>query len=371
MCISEGANATPAIDGQLKWRTSDRNLSAPLRLHLQLRSRSRQSSHVNIQSCFAVLFPCEAYDYQMDISERSTVARRKENNRTAAGSRRYRSKAERPCDLCRSRKVLCNIPDPSKPCQLCDRTSRPCTFTVGPGKQLRVNGREDLSRDVAPHQINELEAPEQNDGGHFTPSFNNTDLLETPSEFLPSFGQLFGSTGSGTPLETQWQNAVGSLDDGLDVQSAGINEGLPDMHMPELWATDDIEPSIANSGSPATRSSAAPSIPSPMAHGDSSLNCMPHMSSIFIGYSNESDSFLLENYPYNSSDELDFFMVRYRRPSQHKVSGGWPPVHILQSKAQSVSEGQEAMQRCLALEDERTLLKELVDVETGVSLLRL
>lgn len=307
----------------------------------------------------------------MDISERSTVARRKENNRTAAGARRYRSKAERPCDLCRARKVLCNIPDPTKPCQLCDRTSRPCTFTVGTGKQLRMNGRRNLSRDVAPLRINEPGASEQNNNDQFTPSFNNADLIETPSEFLPPLGQLFGSIGSGTPLGTQWQNAVSTLEDELNMQSAGIHEGLSDLHLPELWAPSDIEPSIAKSGSPATRSSAAPSIPSPTGRGDSSLNCVPHMSSVFIGYSNESDSFLLENYPYNSSDELDFFMVRYRRPSQHKPSGGWPPVHLLQSKAQSVSEGQEAMQKCLALEDERTLLKELVDVETGVALLRL
>lgn len=55
--------------------------------------------------------------------------------RLAAGTRRYRSKTQRPCDLCRSRKVLCNIPDPSRPCQLCDRTSRACTFQATPAKK--------------------------------------------------------------------------------------------------------------------------------------------------------------------------------------------------------------------------------------------
>jgi Zn(2)-Cys(6) binuclear cluster domain-containing protein len=52
-----------------------------------------------------------------------------------AGTRRYRSKAQRPCDLCRARKVLCNIPDPSQPCQLCTRIGRNCTFVGNPGKR--------------------------------------------------------------------------------------------------------------------------------------------------------------------------------------------------------------------------------------------
>lgn len=55
--------------------------------------------------------------------------------RAVAGTRRYRSKAQRPCDLCRARKVLCNIPDPSRPCQLCRRIGRECTFVGNPGRR--------------------------------------------------------------------------------------------------------------------------------------------------------------------------------------------------------------------------------------------
>lgn len=60
-------------------------------------------------------------------------------HRQVAGIRRYRSKSQRPCDLCRARKVLCNIPDPTRPCQLCDRTGRDCTFVGNPNKKPRDN----------------------------------------------------------------------------------------------------------------------------------------------------------------------------------------------------------------------------------------
>src|SRR5688572_8178540 len=68
------------------------------------------------------------------------------DHRALAGSRRYRSKAQRPCDVCRSRKVLCNIPDPSRPCQLCERIGRRCTFVGNPSKRQRSkNGTSQLS----------------------------------------------------------------------------------------------------------------------------------------------------------------------------------------------------------------------------------
>lgn len=62
---------------------------------------------------------------------------------TVAGTRRYRSKAQRPCDLCRARKALCNIPDPLQPCQLCKRIGRECTFVGNPGR--RPKGRQAVS----------------------------------------------------------------------------------------------------------------------------------------------------------------------------------------------------------------------------------
>lgn len=94
-------------------------------------------------------------------------------------------------------------------------------------------------------------------------------------------------------------------------------------------------------------------------------------SSVFIGYSNESDPFLLEHFPYKADDEVDFFMVTYRKPSAAPVSQGNPPCHILQSKRQATSQGRDVISKAMAMADERQALDELVDLEAGVSLLRL
>lgn len=67
-----------------------------------------------------------------------------------AGTRRYRSKSQRPCDLCRARKVLCNIPKPGQPCQLCERTGRQCTFTGNPGKKQKERASRAQSGDTLP-----------------------------------------------------------------------------------------------------------------------------------------------------------------------------------------------------------------------------
>ena len=71
----------------------------------------------------------------------STTPPRQLSARPVAGTRRYRSKSQRPCDLCRTRKVLCNIPEPAKPCQLCEQTGRKCTFLRNPGRKQRERAR--------------------------------------------------------------------------------------------------------------------------------------------------------------------------------------------------------------------------------------
>jgi hypothetical protein len=47
-------------------------------------------------------------------------------------ARKYRSKRQRPCDLCRQRKTQCKIPDSGGACELCDKLSHSCTFVLQP-----------------------------------------------------------------------------------------------------------------------------------------------------------------------------------------------------------------------------------------------
>ncbi|KAM3532037.1 hypothetical protein NHJ13051_000413 [Beauveria bassiana] len=238
---------------------------------------------------------------------------------TAAGSRRYRSKAQRPCDLCRARKALSGTR--SRPMR-----SSPSSHSADGADSFA--GQEPYTASV---------------------SQRTHSLMDS----TPSFEQSIGGM-----MPTQWS---------LDLEQLGQTETFM-QDIPSFWSlsyndasvadvADIVEPGIGNE---------VPSRP----QTQTTLN-RHHRSTSFIGYSNESDPFLLEHYPYSASDELDFFMVTYRRPSLQGVSVGHPPIHFLQSKPQAALQNQEAMGACLALKNERDVLNDLVSVEMGVALLRL
>lgn len=46
--------------------------------------------------------------------------------------RRYRSKKQRPCDVCRSRKIQCKLQGREAACEMCRKLARNCTFVRGP-----------------------------------------------------------------------------------------------------------------------------------------------------------------------------------------------------------------------------------------------
>lgn len=51
--------------------------------------------------------------------------------------RKYRSKRQRPCDLCRHRKTQCKILKVNSGCELCIKLKRQCTFVLKPARRSR------------------------------------------------------------------------------------------------------------------------------------------------------------------------------------------------------------------------------------------
>ncbi len=49
--------------------------------------------------------------------------------------RKYRSRKQRPCDLCRSRKTHCKIQESEAACELCKKLKRSCTFVMEPSRR--------------------------------------------------------------------------------------------------------------------------------------------------------------------------------------------------------------------------------------------
>lgn len=63
-------------------------------------------------------------------------------------ARQYRSKRQRPCDLCRQRKTQCKLPGSGGACELCDKRGRSCTFALQPLRKRQRRSPEIQSTPV-------------------------------------------------------------------------------------------------------------------------------------------------------------------------------------------------------------------------------
>jgi hypothetical protein len=309
-----------------------------------------------------------------------------QNTRQAAGTRRYRSKSQRPCDLCRARKVLCNIPDPTRPCQLCDRIGRECTFVGNPNKKprdSRVRRRAEAEVLPSPSAMfaaqtgTSFEAQPYHDngnldGGKFLSLLGNqancdaTKETQTPvneaGTGITSIADMLSQPILSGEADIGWDLAFSHQDQAFDF--------LTDGQLPSLDYVNEQTPpefhNIAHSPNTATTTQASTnqSIPVERLSMDQRVDC----SSSLIGFSNESDPFSLNHFPYGENDEVDFFRVTYRR--QQSENQG-PTLHFLQSQIATSIEGQKVMEKCISPLDDRNHLESLVDKETGVALVKL
>lgn len=99
--------------------------------------------------------------------------------------RKYRSKKQRPCDLCRSRKTHCRITGSESICELCKKLGRQCTFVQKPLRRAQnpqANG-ENIDR-TSPPQPNVMSVSNsQHDPGlQDLPLAGNDDTNSTPIE---------------------------------------------------------------------------------------------------------------------------------------------------------------------------------------------
>ncbi|RSL74400.1 hypothetical protein CEP53_000253 [Fusarium sp. AF-6] len=327
----------------------------------------------------------DQYDTQLNTTPPSQP---QPNTRAVAGSRRYRSKSQRPCDLCRARKVLCNIPEPGQPCQLCERTSRLCTFVGNPGKKQRERasraqsgGTPPVVPPVAPPFTDTIQASErpvgqQDDSRH-------QEMLGITGGHVQGGDQVAGED---LPrLETIISDAMWSSHGGMDWDLSMNHTALPsiengdrafqflgDGQLPDLGPLEGDSPleglqNMEAMNRMSTETPASPSIPLQRL----SLDQRPDHFTQLIGYSNESDPFCLEHFPYNDQEEVDFFRVTYRRFSARSEVPGHPPLHFLQSQTETAIEARRVIDECMTTNDDRENLEKLVEKTAGVALVKL
>lgn len=327
------------------------------------------------------------------------------NSRAVAGARRYRSKSQRPCDLCRARKVLCNIPNPGEPCQLCERTGRQCTFIGSPGKKRERTPRArsgDTPPVVLPDDVEGAELLfngrlQSNDNDHHNMlEISGTRAVLVLYSFTdkPVGGHVPVSDEAadrglvpldGIILGTTWPSQ-GDIDWNLSLnQCAQPNMGdtcrdfqfLGDSEVPTLAIEGDTRSGSVQNMDAMNRTSTEISTSPSAAFAHRSIDQRPDYSTQLIGFSNESDPFSLQHFPYNSLDEVDFYRVAYRKVSARNSSlsnnetSGHPPLHFLQSQTGTAVEACRIVDECMPPNDDRESLERLVDRTAGVALVEL
>lgn len=138
------------------------------------------------------------------------------NSIVEQNGRKYRSKKQRPCDLCRSRKTHCRIMGSEATCELCKKLSRQCTFVQKPLR--RAQNPQTNSENIGRPQPNVMSVGESQHDPGLRPlpmpghDESNSTTIENSSFWLPqldwsamnlsSIGQKYPVLSSLTPQLT-------------------------------------------------------------------------------------------------------------------------------------------------------------------------
>ena len=276
--------------------------------------------------------------------------------------RKYRSKKQRPCDLCRSRKTQCKILDGDAVCELCKRLDRSCTFVLHPLRKERplpVHGEateahaqpvvqsqnelelEDVQEDPALAQIPHPEHGDSDtaaDAALSTSSWPNavSHDLDSPSNLLAmewsSMDFSFGVYDQTQSSQTD-QTVDSRMKDVHYPQAEQPSARNPVYHPNSSLPLNNTSPSYANNS--AERSNEEPELGTPAnepnvdcffrVHMDGqksyqtvdwpiefSLDSRKGYSNQVIGLSGESDPFLLRYHQYNMHDTYPMFRLDFR-----------------------------------------------------------
>ncbi|OIW31070.1 hypothetical protein CONLIGDRAFT_679807 [Coniochaeta ligniaria NRRL 30616] len=274
-----------------------------------------------------------------------------------SNGRRYRSKKQRPCDVCRSRKIQCKLHGNEVVCEMCKKLGRRCTYVLGPltrkHRGSSANGDNDARADLRPSfpatQQQDCPLPadisqSQTSHGHshmameadpfwlgpdiqWSPRGSN-DLLgmnwpamQGPLGMTPNDGsqRLFISPAS---HDAAVLNNVGSsADNGVRLDSRGPAPTLSSSESPSTAQEGGSQASpqmadmtMENASDTSPRSTAGVREISRETYPDVfSLDSKTGYSHQLVGLSSECDPFFLRHYVYNEHDTYPMYRLDFRK----------------------------------------------------------
>lgn len=339
-------------------------------------------------------------------------------------ARKYRSKKQRPCDLCRSRKIQCKLQGDKAECEHCQKLSRRCTFVLQPlkrtyrpaahqisndGSQSRVVATKDSiysGVNVSHPNIDQV-SPVDNasfGGNDITESWNAAEILygRSSQEKMSHVHALTNFLGNGT-LDTnrfQLQFQLESLTErGSDPLSHDFSADLlsssfmaPSHNLESNQSFEDVTIDSQDQSSPGSiryatlaRSGDLNAEPTTWTE-DYSLDKRKEYSHQIIGLSSESDPYLLQHYDYDCRGTYPMFRLDFRsmldsEPEEPReyTSNGLPspdrvPVHFMMTNEeiwQEAVETKERMSGDKSSQDDLKLLNSLVPIDLGKRLIKM
>ncbi|KEY71702.1 hypothetical protein S7711_02931 [Stachybotrys chartarum IBT 7711] len=329
--------------------------------------------------------------------------------------RRYRSKKQRPCDLCRSRKIQCKLQGNEAACELCRKLGRQCTFVIAP---LRRKYRPRLENGSADGEGGRLEqhgggaqdgeAQQDQSGAAAEGAAANGDDSIMAMDTAPLWLQMADSEQTLSPqtaaniMSINW----GSMDFSMgalpsDVQHLPPNE-LGGFTANSLSPTSNVphpvhlpvsseSPNSSHRGDNAIASNARRSVSQSQDwSGNFSLDSKEGCSNVFVGLSSEFDPSLLRHYFYNMYDIYPMFRLHVRKlvddekmPAHDRgtVAGHPPmptaplPVQFLLVDDNVWKEEEKATERLFSSNateaDDAVQLNQLVPADHGARLVKL
>ncbi|CAK7238435.1 hypothetical protein SEUCBS140593_010685 [Sporothrix eucalyptigena] len=257
--------------------------------------------------------------------------------------RAYRSKKQRPCDVCRFRRVQCKSlqqPDGSRDtslCQMCVKLGLHCTFVQGPP---RKRCRETVTAQAVPSDVRHPPTLPLN-GAH---NSQHAIAMDVEPSWFPSEPAALTTTMTTTTLEPDHLDMMHwwtTLETPPQVPAQGVaHAGLVPLsamqpalspigsgsNLSASSVGDNRSPAAVSSGSlPHFVSGCSTSSTWPQ---EFSLESRPGHSHQLLGLSGESDPYFLRHYAYNEYDTYLMFRLHFRKVVDDALVPSPPPTML-------------------------------------------
>lgn len=248
----------------------------------------------------------------------------------SAISRPYRSKRQRPCDLCRVRKVGCQI-EGNGPCFLCRKNGVHCSYDMQPIKRQRVDD-DPLSAAQSNDEaiIDQRAGAQQPSPGNDNIATPRTDFSQYLRDWQPEHGEATPSGDLMMLMAADPEPSVAPLPDLVSDDQPWLQDWLAAEGIALNPAFEqDYRPSDSELVPDGTY--LAVTQPSLIAVGDDvrqpltvpSLDSLPGTSAQYLGFSGHTDPYLLRHFRWDEEHQRKYFKMHFRRAN---MQTGIPPV---------------------------------------------